>query len=293
MERKRAYAPHCDQSVLHAPARVDTVNTLVPDGKGAWILFTHPIDAPLGIEIADCISRGDLVQRGTLLPAIRLTARAANVLKLNRSLLSKQLSVAKQHRRHVPNVDRSIKDVIHLASIVGGNGDVNILPLKNNVEYLQVKNANGGNEFGLTLGNSVHNLAQIVVPISHGTSWSLITEIDQKNESTLELLRLRKSMKNLPDVMLSVLTVIESELTLERWKDESDTLNGECEYCDYYPEWQEYREVARINYTGHQDPNKAPCPSTTWRSLETIEKWGGNISTSSRDQMMIDYGEDD
>ena len=67
---------------------------------------------------------------------------------------------------------------------------------------------------------------------------------------------------------------------------------GECEYCDHYPDWQEMRDRQRINFTGHQDPDKAPCPSTAFRALETLEKWHGNISTSTMDQMTIDYGEE-
>ena len=33
----------------------------------------------------------------------------------------------------------------------------------------------------------------------------------------------------------------------------------------------------RINFTGENDPKKAPCPSTYFRPLETIEKWHGNV----------------
>lgn len=51
---------------------------------------------------------------------------------------------------------------------------------------------------------------------------------------------------------------------------------GECRYCDEYPDWQEVREVQRINFTGHHDPDRAPDPAEHARSLETIERWPGN-----------------
>lgn len=52
---------------------------------------------------------------------------------------------------------------------------------------------------------------------------------------------------------------------------------GECEFCDKYgKEWQDYRILARINFTGHHDEDKAPCPSEHFRSVETINHWPGN-----------------
>lgn len=51
---------------------------------------------------------------------------------------------------------------------------------------------------------------------------------------------------------------------------------GECIFCDKYPEMQEYRKYARINFSGHDDSKKAPCPSTHFRNEETINKWRGN-----------------
>jgi len=32
-----------------------------------------------------------------------------------------------------------------------------------------------------------------------------------------------------------------------------------------------------INFTGHHDPDKLPCPAETKRSIDTINQWGGNI----------------
>lgn len=51
---------------------------------------------------------------------------------------------------------------------------------------------------------------------------------------------------------------------------------GECQFCDMHPDWQEYRQWARINFTGHYSENKAPCPSEHFRSVETINRWPGN-----------------
>lgn len=51
---------------------------------------------------------------------------------------------------------------------------------------------------------------------------------------------------------------------------------GECQFCDQYPDWQAYRERARINFTGQDDPKKAPCPSTHFRPVEIVHRWYGN-----------------
>lgn len=52
---------------------------------------------------------------------------------------------------------------------------------------------------------------------------------------------------------------------------------GKCQHCDNYPGWQEYREIARINFSNEHDKDKAPCPSTYFRKEETINKWWGNV----------------
>lgn len=52
---------------------------------------------------------------------------------------------------------------------------------------------------------------------------------------------------------------------------------GECEYCDRYPAWQEYRQLARIAFTGHEPGEyELPCPSTATRTREVVERWPGN-----------------
>jgi hypothetical protein len=51
---------------------------------------------------------------------------------------------------------------------------------------------------------------------------------------------------------------------------------GECEYCDEYPVFQEMRLLGKVNFTGHNDPTKLPCPATVFRPVETINKWPGN-----------------
>lgn len=52
---------------------------------------------------------------------------------------------------------------------------------------------------------------------------------------------------------------------------------GECDYCDQHPDWQALRaEGWRINFTGHADPDKAPCPSDAQRGLGGAHIWPGN-----------------
>lgn len=56
-----------------------------------------------------------------------------------------------------------------------------------------------------------------------------------------------------------------------------------CEYCQKFPDWQELRRRWRINFTGENDPDKAPCPATHFRPLETINRWGGNVPKVTTD----------
>jgi hypothetical protein len=53
---------------------------------------------------------------------------------------------------------------------------------------------------------------------------------------------------------------------------------GECRFCDGHRDWQAYREGARINFTGHADEGKAPCPSEHFRPAETRDRWPGNVA---------------
>lgn len=53
---------------------------------------------------------------------------------------------------------------------------------------------------------------------------------------------------------------------------------GECTVCDKFPELQHVRSVWwGINFTGHNDPDKLTCPAELARSLETINRWYGNV----------------
>ena len=54
---------------------------------------------------------------------------------------------------------------------------------------------------------------------------------------------------------------------------------GECVYCDEYPDWQELRELWKINFTGKYENHKVPCPSEWFRDVEKINLWGGNRAT--------------
>jgi hypothetical protein len=55
-----------------------------------------------------------------------------------------------------------------------------------------------------------------------------------------------------------------------------------CKFCDMHPEMQEYRQLARIAFTGAEnelgDERTAPCPSTHFREPEKRDLWGGNVA---------------
>lgn len=53
---------------------------------------------------------------------------------------------------------------------------------------------------------------------------------------------------------------------------------GACRYCDGYPDWQQFREVQRINFTGQSYPDKAPCPSEHFRAAAVRDLWAGNVA---------------
>ena len=53
---------------------------------------------------------------------------------------------------------------------------------------------------------------------------------------------------------------------------------GECEFCDMHPDYQEARVLAGINFTGHNDPDKRPCPADKARGPQSYNRWGGNIA---------------
>lgn len=49
-----------------------------------------------------------------------------------------------------------------------------------------------------------------------------------------------------------------------------------CQYCDRHPDWQQLRDMWGINFTGENDENKIPCPSTRRRPLSAVHAWPGN-----------------
>jgi hypothetical protein len=51
---------------------------------------------------------------------------------------------------------------------------------------------------------------------------------------------------------------------------------GECVFCDDFPKKQALRMYGRVNFTGHHDANKRPCPAEQVRDLDHIERWVGN-----------------
>jgi hypothetical protein len=56
---------------------------------------------------------------------------------------------------------------------------------------------------------------------------------------------------------------------------------GECEFCDACPEWQEYRMIAHIAFTGHEPgEHQVACPSDQMRGRGEAHVWGGNRPTN-------------
>ena len=55
---------------------------------------------------------------------------------------------------------------------------------------------------------------------------------------------------------------------------------SKCEYCDHHPIWQALRIATRVNFTGEEDPTKAPCPSAHQRSARIAHMWPGNRPTN-------------
>lgn len=53
---------------------------------------------------------------------------------------------------------------------------------------------------------------------------------------------------------------------------------GVCKFCDKLPEAQAYRKAARINFTGKNYPDLAPCPSTHFRGESQRDRWYGNVA---------------
>lgn len=61
---------------------------------------------------------------------------------------------------------------------------------------------------------------------------------------------------------------------------------GECRYCDRHPDWQAYRAMSGIAFTGHEPRplypggrTEAPCPSDYRRGVGQAHVWGGNRPT--------------
>lgn len=55
---------------------------------------------------------------------------------------------------------------------------------------------------------------------------------------------------------------------------------GECEHCDKYPAWQNYRQVAGIAFTGKEPGEReVPCPSDALRGRGGAHLWAGNRPT--------------
>jgi len=58
---------------------------------------------------------------------------------------------------------------------------------------------------------------------------------------------------------------------------------GTCQYCDAHPEWQQLRQVWRINFTGRDCMDRTQCPAEARRGLRTVHAWPGNRPDSGHD----------
>ncbi len=56
---------------------------------------------------------------------------------------------------------------------------------------------------------------------------------------------------------------------------------GDCKYCDAHPDWQALRIAWEINFTGEDNLQKAPCPSSKYRPAYQAHRWGGNHPTNA------------
>jgi len=56
---------------------------------------------------------------------------------------------------------------------------------------------------------------------------------------------------------------------------------GSCDHCDSHPDWQALRIAWEINFTGEEDPQKAPCPSAKYRPAYLAHRWHGNHPTNA------------
>lgn len=56
---------------------------------------------------------------------------------------------------------------------------------------------------------------------------------------------------------------------------------GECRFCDMHPDWQALRMHWNINFTGHNDKRKKPCPAEVIRPFSVIDRWVGNKKTGA------------
>lgn len=50
---------------------------------------------------------------------------------------------------------------------------------------------------------------------------------------------------------------------------------GECSVCDDFPYAQKLRVMWNINFTGHSDLEKLPCPAEVVRGTD-CQRWPGN-----------------
>lgn len=61
-----------------------------------------------------------------------------------------------------------------------------------------------------------------------------------------------------------------------------------CSVCNVHPEWQQLRVLWGINFTGHNDSTKLPCPAEVERPLDSINRWYRNLPVTPEVQAAWD-----
>lgn len=273
-----AQYPHCDASILHAPSGYPLIGGLVQEEAGEWALYIRRIGAAPWLAVPGSTTPADAAPTGTMRRVIPLTQAAWNALVSRRT--THAWSAYGQNPSHVSvgGVDLRIDESNALPARPDGAVSTPQRP-RSVSSWLRLSDAEWPSA-GRSCEPSELSLARTVVPVSRGSSWSLTTEQGDVEIATSRLLgwsvpaALDESLPSWLSATWSVLTAIAPELTIERWQRERARLES-CEFCDRHPEWQAYRVGARINFTGHHDPDKAPCPSSHHRDDEGMA-WPGN-----------------
>lgn len=57
---------------------------------------------------------------------------------------------------------------------------------------------------------------------------------------------------------------------------------GKCHHCDLFADFQQYRLLSEINFTGENDLRKSPCPSLWTRTAAQRDAWPRNRAEKTK-----------